>query len=169
VTAHISWESAAWPRRTLNGIDALPNSAVRYPGGIGNPTATGGNQAVKDVSRWVQSLKVRPRRPPSGAVSLDVGCKKRDQPAFGIARFGQGQRPRPHDVDYSGPRGGHLEIRVLPLFLGIMTSPLRVTGRAVVGPSAQFCLAGRCSDFAFAQMRVHCHLTLLASELIGAA
>src|SRR4029077_16278267 len=77
--------------RALNGIDGaaeLRQHAV--PSGIGNPPATGGNQAVKDVSSLGQILEGTDLvGPHQAAVSLDVGCKNRDQPAFGIARFGQ--------------------------------------------------------------------------------
>ena len=76
--------------RTLNGIDgAAELCQYAVPGGIGDPTATGGNQAVKDVSSLGQILEGTDLvGPHQAAVSLDVGCKNRDQPAFGIARFG---------------------------------------------------------------------------------
>ena len=77
--------------RTLNGIDAAAELCqYAVPGSIGNPTATGGNQAVKDVSSLGQILESTDLvGPHQAAVSLDVGCKNRDQPAFGISRFGQ--------------------------------------------------------------------------------
>src|SRR6476660_1898698 len=101
--------------RTLNGIDGaaeLCQYAVR--GSIGNPTATGGNQAVKDVSPLGQILEGTDLvGPHQAAVSLDVGCKNRDQPAFGIARFGQDAPSDRADQTTPRRRGGHLEIRVL--------------------------------------------------------
>ena len=110
---------SAFPR-TLNGIDgATELCQYAIPGGIGNPTATGGNQAVKDVSSLGQILEGTDLvGPHQAAVSLDVGCKNRDQPAFGIACFGQ-DAPSNRRLAYSAPGGEDIsKFGFFALFLG---------------------------------------------------
>jgi hypothetical protein len=101
--------------RTLNGIDGaaeLGQHAV--PGSIGNPTATGGNRTIKDVASSGQILEGTDLvGPHEAAVSLDIGRKNRDQPAYGITCAGQ-DTPSDHpDRLPHVQRREHLEVQVL--------------------------------------------------------
>jgi hypothetical protein len=97
----------------LNGIDStaeLCQDAV--PGGIGNPTATGSNQPVKDESPVGQSPEGTDLvGPHQAAISLNVGRKNRNQPTLGIARSGQDMPSDRTDRLPRARRGEHLEFR----------------------------------------------------------
>src|SRR4029079_16115270 len=126
--------------RTLNGIDGAAELCQHaVPGSIGNPTATGGNQTIKDVASLGQILEGTALvAPKEAAVPLDVGRKNRDQPALGIARLCQATPSETTQIDYrTSSRGNTSKFGFGVSFSGNHGAP--ASGR----PQKARCLAGR--------------------------
>ena len=111
--------------RTLNGIyGAAEFCQYAVPGSIGNPTAPGSNQAVKDVSPLVKSLRVPTSSAPIRRLYPSTSAAKIAISLRSVSSVLVKTRPRTAPTSLlRARRGGHLEIRVLRLVFRKMTMP----------------------------------------------